>query len=177
MNFKWNNIIFILFWLVSNYSCQNSRNVVSESTSNYPRMIGDISYDSRLDNSNFKLCNTDNDVAQYYRFNGKPYINEKEDLVKTILHKYDNSIVKKENGLVRIRFIINCKGEAGRFRLLAADFNYKEKVFDSNITSQLLHIIESIETWKVVYKEGVGVDYYFYLIFKIEGGEIKEILP
>jgi hypothetical protein len=57
------------------------------------------------------------------------------------------------------------------------DNQYKEKQFDPRITNQLLEITKNLSGWKIKEYHGSEIDYYQYLIFKIEKGEIIEILP
>ncbi len=73
--------------------------------------------------------------------------------------------------------MVNCQGETDRFRLISADENYNEKTFAKSITDQLLDIAKSLNGWKVKKMKEKDIDYYQYLIFKIENGQLKEILP
>jgi len=79
--------------------------------------------------------------------------------------------------LIRIRFIVNCAGDTGRFRILGMDKDYKQKEFSPSITDQILSITKSLTGWKTKTSNGETYDYYQYLIFKIDKGQIKEILP
>ncbi len=171
-----NLLIFTILFTTLN-SCQNSSNTVEE----YPRMIGDISYDETIDNPNFKLCYNDSLAVQYYALTkvlgGKPYENEKYQVQKIFDEQYHHEKVKKESGLLRIRFIVNCQGISGRFRVIGMDEMYKEKEFDSSIVNQLLRITQNQIKWKSLKAVNVERDYYMYLTFKIEFGEIIEILP
>lgn len=158
-------------------SCQATSNTTKE----YPRMIGDISYDATIDTSQFTLCNDDKWAVQYYAFTTstgeKPYLYEKYHLQKIFEDNYNPETAQKESGLLRIRFIVNCEGESGRFRMIGMDENYKEKEFDTSITNQLLSITQHQLKWKPFKTSSIERDYYMYLIFKIEKGKIIEILP
>ena len=55
--------------------------------------------------------------------------------------------------------------------------NYEEKVFDKSITDKLLSIAKNLKGWKGKRIREKEIDYYQYLIFKIENGQLKEILP
>jgi hypothetical protein len=55
--------------------------------------------------------------------------------------------------------------------------NYEEKVFDKSITEQLMSISKYLKGWKGKKYREKEIDYYQYLIFKIENGQLKEILP
>lgn len=147
----------------------------------YPRMIGDISYDASIDDPEFNLCRDDSLAIQYYaltKLTGeKPYIDEKYAVHKTFKEKYNPHIAKSESGLIRVRFIVNCNGKAGRLRVLGMDNDYREKQFDISITNQLHTIIKHHLKWNTFKTLALQRDYYMYLIFKIEEGKIIEILP
>ena len=98
-------------------------------------------------------------------------------IYKLNTHILPKLLNKNQNGLIRIRFIVNCEGKAGRFRVLQSDYSYKEKEFNKEIVSQLLSITKQINNWEVLYKQENAVDYYMYLIFKITDGQLTEILP
>ena len=61
--------------------------------------------------------------------------------------------------------------------LVSMDENYKEKLFPKSITDQLLKITKNLKGWKPKKIEGREIDFYQYLIFKIENAQLKEILP
>ena len=70
---------------------------------------------------------------------------------------------------------MNCKGETDRFRILEMDENYKEKKFNEKITNQLLQISKNLKGWNPKVIQNHNVDYYQYLIFKIQDGNLIEI--
>tara|TARA_R110002020_G_scaffold444853_1_gene656494 strand:- start:2053 stop:2316 length:264 start_codon:yes stop_codon:yes gene_type:complete len=82
-----------------------------------------------------------------------------------------------QNGFIRLRFIVNCEGKTGRFRVLQSDENFEEMEFDNKIVNQLVTITKGIEKWGIFYRQDDPIDYYMYLIFKIKDGQLTEILP
>ncbi len=149
----------------------------SQSPSQYLRWVGDSVYDANLDEKNFSLCNGENRVIQYFNLgDGLTYKGERKGLWKEINSQY-NSIDVDESGWIRIRFIVNCNGQTGRFRVISADESYNEYKFDNRITDQLLEISKKLDGWEVKVSKGQQVDYYQYLIFKIQQGRLIEILP
>ncbi|MBK8346827.1 MAG: hypothetical protein IPL08_04110 [Saprospiraceae bacterium] len=140
-------------------------------------MVGDIDYDAKLDDTNFTLCNEKN-TKQYHNLNEElQYEDEKYTLNHTFISQFKPDPTIKDSGMIRIRFIVNCKGETGRFRLISSGYDYKEKQFDKAITDQLMTITKSLKGWKILSDKRGPKDYYQYLIFKISDGQIKEILP
>lgn len=149
----------------------------SETKSLYPNYVGDIEFNSETDKKDFELCNSKH-IYQYFNFSdGLVYEGEKMAIEKEFAEKYKSEIIKNETGLIRINFVVNCKGKTDRFRLLSMGENYEEKVFVKSITEQFMSITKNLKGWTgKKYKER-EIDYYQYLIFKIENGQLKEILP
>ena len=143
----------------------------------YPNIIGDIEFDDKLDKKDFDLCGETFKYSYQYFSGGLEYVGEKIAIETEFKKKYNPKIVKIETGLVRIRFIVNCNGNTDRFRIIAMDEYYNDKVFDKSITDQLLEITKDLKGWKVKKYKDFGITYYQYLIFKIANGQIIEILP
>lgn len=167
-----NKIVLVTVVIVLSFlSCQPDK-------PNYLRWVGDIEHNTQMDDINFKVCNGDEQVFQYFNLGEGPvYSGEKSNILNTFKSNFKQVADNDENGLIRIRFIVNCEGKAGRFRVLQSDYNYQEKEFNNEITSQLLSITKQIDNWKILYNNEKPVDYYMYLIFKITDGQLIEILP
>lgn len=143
----------------------------------YLRWVGDAEFNPALDAHDFVLCNGEEWVKQYFHSNqGLLYEGEKKALQDQIMQAYV-PIKTDQSGWIRIRFIVNCNGETGRFRVISSDQHYQEQVFDKRITDQLLRITKSLDGWMVFSENEKPQDYYQYLIFKIERGNLIELLP
>lgn len=162
-----------LFLIPVFFSCQSEKLI-----SKYPANVGDIEFDAKIDNPNFKLCFPIH-TFQYFNYGNEleKFKGEKSALDNLFFDQFENQNLKNQSGLVRIRFVVNCKGEADRFRILEMDQKYNPFTFDKKISEQLLAITKKIEGWHPKSPEGHSVDYYQYLIFKIENGNLIEILP
>ncbi|CAA9197786.1 hypothetical protein ACHRVW_16280 [Flavobacterium collinsii] len=147
----------------------------SETKSVYPNYVGDIEFNSEMDNKDFELCNSKHIYQYFNRGDGLVYEGDKLAIEKEFAEKYKSKIIKNETGLIRINFVVNCKGKTDRFRLISMNENYEEKVFVKSITEQLMSITKNLKGWEG--KKSKEIDYYQYLIFKIENGQLKEILP
>jgi hypothetical protein len=144
----------------------------------YSRWVGDIEFDPKRDNENFELKNGDDGIKQYFNFGqGVHYDGEKPAIIESFNKNYKPLSKSKESGWIRIRFVVNYKGETDRFRLIASDFNYQAIEFSNELTDQLIRICKGLKGWNVLRMNNEALDYYQYLIFKIENGEIIEILP
>jgi len=84
----------------------------SNNKAEYLRWVGDIEHDPSKDNRGFAICNGEDKVLQYFNLMDEPiYIGEKPALLRTFENKFRPVSSKKQNGLIRIRFIVNCKGQ------------------------------------------------------------------
>lgn len=143
----------------------------------YLRWVGDIAFNKNTDRREFFVCDEEN-IKQYHNFAmGFQYKGEKPALVKEILEQYKLPNSSNESGYLRIRFVVNCKGETDRFRTLAMDYSYQEMAFSSEVEGQLTNIVKKLEGWKILPDQVNPKDYYMYLIFKINNGQLVEILP
>ena len=61
--------------------------------------------------------------------------------------------------------------------MIGMDESYQPMQFNAAITDQLLTITKQLDGWIPKSDGGKEVDYYQYLIFKINHGEITEIMP
>lgn len=149
----------------------------SDQDSKYLRWVGDAEPDPEMDAADFQLCGSEKLVQQYFYFGqGLHYEGEKTALRKRFKEAYV-PVETTQSGWIRIRFIVNCQGKAGRFRMISSDLDYQEQVFDERITDQLLKITKSLDGWGVLSKNDKPRDYYQYLIFKINNGNLTDILP
>ena len=165
-------LIFLPLFL---FSCKSEN--PNDSKNEYLRWVGDIEHNEKIDEPGFAACHGDEQILQYFNLGEGPlYPEEKLALLETFKSKY-NPVTDGQSGLIRIRFVVNCEGKAGRFRMIQADNDYNQVEFDKRITDQLLEITKGFKTWKVMHRQEIPVDYYFYLIFKIKDGQITEILP
>lgn len=165
------NILYILLILPIFFSCQTEKNM-----SKYPAHVGDIEFDKKLDGSDFKKCFVDFSSFQYYNFDGFQYKGEKIEIEKkleTLNLKSDES----SNGYITIRFVVNCEGKPGMFRVQQMNEDYKEIEFDKTFTDQLLEFTKSLKDWIPQEYLGIKINYYQYLTYKITNGKVSEILP
>lgn len=167
--FKLKNIFLIFLPLL--FSCQTEK-----VTTSYPKFVGDISYDKSID-GDFKKCGEHQNFSfQYYHFNGFHYKGEKFEIFQQ-LKSQNLSGDKNLNGYITIRFLVNCEGKSGMFRTQQMNLDYKETLLDNNLTNKLLDFTKSLNGWLPKEQEGKKIDYYQYLTYKIENGQVVEILP
>lgn len=142
----------------------------------FPDNIGDIPFDSLQDDPGFVVCNP-KQVLQYY--NTKSYYKDhKKEIIKYLPDNFNSQdSLQDQNGFLTIRFIINCNGNTGRFRLFEIDSNYQPIHFKEAFSQQLLSLVKQLSGWQpAVYKQKV-YDSYQYITFRIRKGKIISISP
>lgn len=164
--------ILVTFFLFS--ACQSKKDSPNEI---YPKHVGDILFDAELDDPNFKMCSEYRSRQYYNGGTGLNYDGEKKAILEHFEEYYKSNPLERENGFITIRFIVNCERKTGRFRVFSMDMEYQERVFDERITAQLLKLTKELDGWNFPPPKRRKLDYYQYLTFKIESGQITEIMP
>jgi hypothetical protein len=142
----------------------------------FPPNVGDIAYNAILDDSTFIVCNPKM-VFQYYN-TGSYYKQHKRAIEHYFKSRYQPTVQNtSQTGYVTIRFIINCSGKTGRFRMYELDANYNAYQFDVAISRQLMKLTKELQGWQpAVYKDTI-YDSYQYITFKLNKGAIECVLP
>ena len=99
----------------------------------------------------------------------------KNELRKFINKKYSRKY--DESGYLTYRFIINCEGKAGGFQIIENDLEYEPKTFSDSIKSEFLNMVEQLDEWSPCVIDSVSRDSFMYISFRLEDGNIAEILP
>jgi hypothetical protein len=156
-------------------SCSQVTNDVNRN--DYPLQVGDIYFDKRIDDPDFKICNREQILQYYYFSNGLQYKGEKVALEQYFQSKFSNSSRYGETGYITIRFVVNCHGKTGLFRVQEMSESYEFRKFDKDLVVELTNITKSLDGWIIGQYENKASDYYQYLTFKIVDGVLLEILP
>ena len=138
--------------------------------------VGDTRHNAATDDPTFALCNDESATIQYFNVGNPPHYEGGKAAVKQAFEGF-KPVDDSTSGWVRIRFIVNCEGKTGRFRIQSADPDYKPIEVDKKIADQLLETSKNMSGWQAVSAEGQSFDYYQYLVFKMKNGDIETILP
>jgi len=141
----------------------------------YPYTVEYINPEIALLNKGFEVCN-ENMIIQYYNPQRATYSKGKNGLRQFIISNYKNRNYT-DSGYLNIRFIINCKGEAGRYIIHQNNLNLEPIEFNKNLVNQLFNLTTQLKKWNPNYTYEAYRDSYIYLSYRIENGEITEILP
>ncbi|MDN3690814.1 hypothetical protein QWZ06_00265 [Chryseobacterium tructae] len=148
--------------------------------SKYPDTVGDIAFNDKLDEAGFKKCGALKDKPfsfQYYNVSQQFDYKGEKIVIEEKLKKENISSEKQLNGYITVRFLVNCEGKAGLFRLKHLDSDLKDVSLDEALENKLLRFTKSLNGWMPKEIEGLKVDYYQYLTYKIEDGKVSEVLP
>lgn len=148
----------------------------------YKERVAYIDIKKALFSENFTICDSTYIVDYYNYYPGDTihrrtqYISNKNGLKSEVLSKYINKDYN-DSGYLNFRFIVNCKGEAGAYIIHENDLDLNPKKFNTDLVSQLLDITVELKQWKPNFMRNKERDSYMYISYRIENGEIVEILP
>ncbi len=141
----------------------------------YTHNIGYIDSSKARHNKGFYICD-ESRIAQYYNPEKATYSQGKNGLRQFILENYVNKGYD-DSGYLTIRFVINCKGESGRYVIHENDLDLKPKRFNPNLVEQIFQLTTKLEKWNANFINEEYWDSYMFLTYRIENGQLKEILP
>ena len=130
------------------------------------------------DVTDFQLCGLEKTIADYY--NGTPdghFAKGKRVMLDRIAAQMDTTRLGSESGYLTFRFVVNCRGEAGRFVTEQADIDFQAKQFNPQTVAHLYDIVYGLKDWSPTMIDGEARDAYFYLTFRLVDGKIVDILP
>lgn len=149
----------------------------SVNESKYPAYIGKIDPEKALYTENFELCNPKSYPVGFYSSAApRIYKGSKRSFLKRFKAQYKITDTTS-SGYLNLRFNINCKGQTGNLVVEELNSDLVKVDLDDKIVKDLIEFALQKENWHT-YKEATSSDdYYMYLIFKIESGNVTEIIP
>ncbi|AXT55240.1 hypothetical protein D1815_05520 [Aquimarina sp. AD1] len=145
------------------------------------KRVGYIDFNKTIDkDKELELCTDQEFIADYYNGGNDRagFIGGKGSLKRLIFSKLDINKLRDQSGYLTFRFVINCKGEAGKFTTdQSADFEYNKKQFPEETSMHLYNILSEVKEWKPCIIRNKKRDSYFYITFILNNGKIQDILP
>ncbi len=133
--------------------------------------------ESEYETGDFSPCFPEKIFPYYYGRETAGFKEGKDSLRQYIRMGYNNQGIENGSGYITIRFIINCKGQAGLYELRQVGLDFKPKKFNPAIVEQIEELVMGIDAWQAIEFYGDRYDSFYHLSFKIRDGEIEEILP
>jgi hypothetical protein len=134
-----------------------------------------IQPESAIDDPSFQLCNASS-AYPYYGTETSSVL-DKRILLEHFLSLNNQWKPHRESGYIVIRFMVNCHGQPGRYRVLSFDMNYQPKDFPRKMIDMLMDKTKELKSWNVISHEGRQYDSYCYFTFKIENGLLTDVTP
>ncbi len=126
----------------------------------------------------FELCGHEKGIFDYY--NSTPdvrYADGKGQMKKIIKSKLEREKLQGQSGYLTFRFVVNCKGETGRYVIEQSDLDYQKKRFPKETVDHLYGITYSLNKWEPAVIREEGRDAYVYLTYKLQNGVVTDVLP
>ncbi|MBP2833257.1 hypothetical protein J8281_13770 [Aquimarina sp. U1-2] len=162
----------IIFFLICLNSCKNN----DASTEKYPNYIGYLDPETTISDINFEICGDEDIKGTHHGLPKHAYKPNKGVFDKTIRATYRNKGYT-DSGYLNFRFIVNCRGETGRYEIVQMNLGLEETTLSEDMVNQLFQLTADKENWNGYRSKKSGINYYMYVSYKIEDGEISEILP
>lgn len=127
---------------------------------------------------NFKLCGSENNIADYY--NGEPdggFRLGNKVLLNHLKASLSDSAFAHFEGMLSLRFVISCEDKLGRFIAEAYDFNYQKQALPEQVVPEIIQILIDQNAWQATEIRGEKRDSYAYLTLKIKDATIIDLLP
>jgi hypothetical protein len=152
-----------------------SQNTVPTASSSFSD-VGAIPYDPAVDSQRFCLCNASN-IAQYYQ--ATPVYRTGPEAMKARLRSLigDLRAFGPASGIVTVRFLINCHGAPGRFRVSQVNEQYLPCAFPPALVARIKGAVQQLLYWKPGTARGKVYDSYYFLSFRLKQGRITQIFP
>ena len=167
-------VVLIVGSLVALSFYINSQTPINEEK--YPHYIGYINQEETLLNDIYTLCDKDTIYKVHHGAPKDAFQGSKKRFRETILSAYKNKGYS-DSGYLNFRFLINCEGKAGWFEIIEMNLDLEETNLNDDMVSQLLKHTANPKHWAIYTYKDTPRDYYMYISYRIENGEITEILP
>lgn len=144
----------------------------------YPHFVGYLNPENTLSNEDFELCNGGKIDFQSKHHGGVDYAykGEKRQFKQIILKEYQNKNYS-DSGYIAFRFIVNCKAQVGRIEVIELDLNLQKTSLNPEMVQKLLTLTSDSKHWNIHTVNETPVNYYMYVLYRIENGNLVEILP
>lgn len=142
----------------------------------YSNYIGYIDQETADLNDIYTLCDAGSIYHVHHGASEKGYAGNKKNFRDFILENYKKGDYD-DSGYLNFRFLVTCEGKPGWFETIQVDTEYNSTQFSKQIVSQLQALTAQTKNWNIITIENNPVDYYMYVSYKLQDGEIIEILP
>ncbi|MEM7571673.1 MAG: hypothetical protein AAF433_02180 [Bacteroidota bacterium] len=144
-----------------------------------PKRIGYINPQEALEGPGmFSTCGSENEIYDYY--NGDPDgqpLGGKPVLWQIVEDQWEPDLFTGLNGYLSLHFVINCRGEIGRFDLEQTNLDFQPTTFPTEAVRHCMQLLEQVPAWQPMVYQGEATDSYAYVTFKLNNGALIDIIP
>ena len=140
----------------------------------YQFHIGRISPEGAVQLDSIKNYNGQSIVGYWSSSAPEIYKGSKYQFKKNILANYDGEHYS-DFGYLNYRFYINDKGKVIMYKINPMNMNLESSKMNDSLISDITKLVIQKKHWYPILEE--ETTYYMHLTFKIENGEITEIIP
>ena len=167
-------LLFLI--IICNNTFAQTKAELHKRVDSFPPNTGDIAFNAALDDPSFTVGNPQI-VLQYYN-TASYYKQHKREIEHYFKSNYQPvTDTAGQSGYITIRFIINCSGQTGRFRMYELNTGYKPFTFHSEISDQLMKLTKNLQGWQPVTYKSKTYDSYQYITLRLKKGAIEWISP
>ena len=136
--------------------------------------VGYIKPDTARDNPNFSVCD-ENYIQEYYQVN--PQYKEGVISIRNYFKPKLETLneLAESDGIIVVRFVINCQGLTGRFRSKYFDENYIKKDQNTALQNALFDSISAMGYWLPGKFNDQFYDAYQHIKFRIKDKKIIDV--
>ena len=167
------HLIVILAISILFANCQSNNNI--DKKNEYLNHIGYLDSADPDFTADFERCSDSLPIGFYSSAAPHAYKGTKRTFVNYVHKNYKNQGFS-DNGFLNLRFLINCDGNIGHMEVNELDEDYLSTDLNDEMVEQLIDLSANGENWRLPNRDK-PYDVYMYLIYKIENGNITEILP
>jgi hypothetical protein len=166
---------FLVSGLLGAALSAKSQNTAPYRSSSYGD-VGAIAFDPTHDDPRFVLCD-EHHIAQSYQVNPTYPLG-----TGVLQHRLRTAFAahprcRRATGIITVRFLINCTGAAGRFRVYEVDNAYQPTSFPPEIARYLLLAVQGLGRWQPGTYQHHMYDSYKFLSFRLQAGQLLTIFP
>ena len=133
-----------------------------------------IPYDADLDNPDYIVCDSTRIGSGRNRLQ---YPGGNKQLREVIQDQYQyQSAYAAYNGYIMIRFLVNCEGTSGRYRVEALNLDFSRAEAPPGLVNHTKEIIKNLDAWVKVKNPNGKEEYSKFINLKIENGQIQHVL-
>ncbi len=169
--------LLLILLVLAGYMYYQYKGKYPENKDKYPHKIGYINPENTLNATGFTICD-DKKMLGYYS-SAAPYIYRDNKLVfkQKIIDNYKNNEYQ-DTGYLNLRFLINCEGKVGHVEVNEFDIDLIRSDLTDELVDQLIKLALKEDNWEIRNKHyDTPQNHYMYLLFKLENGNVTEILP